>query len=183
MNNVEKIEWWSKYSSLHGVNDQQWCFTYPEFYDFISSKSFKVLVEVGVYNGHSISYLAQKNKSSKIWAVDLFDLGYIDTYKTNLENAGVRDIITDIRGLSWDGALHFNDNSIDFCFIDADHTYESVTKDIQSWFPKVKIGGIISGHDYDQNNIEGVVRSVTKFFKDVNLQVKIFKGSVWYVIK
>ena len=42
----------------------------------------------------------------------------------------------------------YKDQSVDFVFIDGDHRYEMVFKDIEAWFPKVKIGGIIAGHDY-----------------------------------
>ena len=42
----------------------------------------------------------------------------------------------------------FQDESLDFVYIDANHTYEAVTEDIRIWYPKVKSGGIIAGHDY-----------------------------------
>jgi len=42
----------------------------------------------------------------------------------------------------------FKDYSLDFVYIDANHTYESVKEDIIDWYPKVKIGGIVAGHDF-----------------------------------
>ena len=42
----------------------------------------------------------------------------------------------------------FKDYSLDFVYIDANHTYESVFEDINLWYPKVKIGGIVAGHDF-----------------------------------
>ena len=42
----------------------------------------------------------------------------------------------------------FNDNSLDFVFIDGNHTFEYVVEDIAQWSKKVKVGGIVSGHDY-----------------------------------
>lgn len=42
----------------------------------------------------------------------------------------------------------FDDYSLDFVYIDANHTYESVKDDINLWYPKVKINGIIAGHDF-----------------------------------
>lgn len=44
----------------------------------------------------------------------------------------------------------FKDNSLDFIYIDANHTYEAVKEDIIHWYPKVKSGGIVSGHDFLQ---------------------------------
>ena len=54
-------------------------FDYSKFYDFISEQPYEVLVEVGSWLGHSVSYLAQKMKNRpniKIYAIDLFDDSY-----------------------------------------------------------------------------------------------------------
>ena len=42
----------------------------------------------------------------------------------------------------------FEDGSLDFVFIDGDHRYESVYRDLVAWLPKVRRGGVIGGHDY-----------------------------------
>ena len=42
----------------------------------------------------------------------------------------------------------FEDESLDFIYIDANHAYDFVVEDINLWFPKLKKGGIFSGHDY-----------------------------------
>ena len=57
------------------------------------------------------------------------------------------------------------DSELDFVYIDGDHTYIAVKKDIELYFPKVKIGGLIAGHDYDppdENN--GVIQATQEFF-------------------
>lgn len=41
----------------------------------------------------------------------------------------------------------FKDNSLDFVYIDGDHQKEAVTADLAAWYPKLKSGGIIAGHD------------------------------------
>jgi hypothetical protein len=46
----------------------------------------------------------------------------------------------------------FNDQSLDFIYIDANHKYEFVKKDMEKWFPKLRYGGIFSGHDYLKMN-------------------------------
>jgi hypothetical protein len=47
------------------------------------------------------------------------------------------------------------------------------------WYPKIKKGGIISGHDYYIQDQNGVVLAVNEAFPDV----KIYSGSVWYKVK
>jgi len=47
-----------------------------------------------------------------------------------------------------------DDNTFDLFFIDADHRYEGVSKDIELWYPKVKEGGILCGHDYDKTTYD-----------------------------
>jgi hypothetical protein len=58
----------------------------------------------------------------------------------------------------------FKDRSLDFVFIDAQHDYKSVSRDISYWLPKVKPGGFISGHDYHPN-WPGVQKAVRDRFK------------------
>jgi predicted O-methyltransferase YrrM len=174
-------------------------FNYSDFYDWISTKYFKNLVEVGVWKGHSISYLANKLRHNEcnIYAVDLFEktyryennpehfhlqaqIPYIKKiYDINLEITNTRNLINDIQGLSWECANKFEDSSLDFVFIDADHTYESVVKDINSWYPKLKKGGILSGHDYPSWN--GVKKAVDEFINKNNMKLKTFKGNVWFI--
>lgn len=67
---------------------------------------------------------------------------------------------------------------LDMVFIDADHSYEAVLRDIRAWLPVVRNGGIISGHDY--GTYKGVVRAVNEIFKK---KVQRLPGSVWYVEK
>ena len=61
-------------------------------------------------------------------------------------------------------ASRYDNASLDFCFIDADHAYESVSKDIDAWRPKVKRGGILAGHDYIHEPGFGVVQAVNERF-------------------
>jgi len=63
-----------------------------------------------------------------------------------------------IRALSEDVVDTFADGSLDFIYIDGNHAYEYVKRDIEIWWPKLKKGGLFSGHDYldlDYNDPEG----------------------------
>ncbi len=63
-----------------------------------------------------------------------------------------------IRGDSADSAKFVEDGSLDFVFIDADHTYEGCLRDIHAWTPKVRSGGMVSGHDLHWKTVAQAVR-------------------------
>jgi len=172
-----------------------WWFNYQDFYKSVATKNYDILVEVGVWKGHSISFLANEikktGKESKLYAVDLWDETYkwennpqlrtqvpylYEIYNEVKKENKVHDMITDLKGMSWDMAKKFEDGSVDFVFIDADHTYESVVKDIKAWLPKIKKGGMISGHDY--NNPCGVKQAVNELIEDY----KLSNDGIWFKI-
>ncbi|WP_353432454.1 class I SAM-dependent methyltransferase [Polynucleobacter sp. MWH-UH23A] len=62
---------------------------------------------------------------------------------------------------SWDAANKFVDESLDLVYIDGDHTYDGVVKDLAAWFPKVRKGGVICGDDIGW---PGVKQAVDEFF-------------------
>lgn len=63
------------------------------------------------------------------------------------------------------------DASVDFVFIDADHSYEGVKRDIAAWTPKVRDGGLVMGHDIDRAPMfEGVGRAAREAFTTVNTE-------------
>jgi predicted O-methyltransferase YrrM len=76
---------------------------------------------------------------------------------------------------------HFEDDSLDFIFIDGLHTYEQVKIDCENYFSKVKSGGVFAGHDY--NVIEGVNRAVNEFAAKHGAEVQTCPNDVWYWIK
>jgi predicted O-methyltransferase YrrM len=66
-----------------------------------------------------------------------------------LENTErVKHIITPVRTDSVSASKNYQDNSLDFVFIDGDHSYEACKADILAWLPKMKNGSILAGHDY-----------------------------------
>ena len=72
-----------------------------------------------------------------------------------------------LRGLSTAMSKTIQDETLDFIYIDGDHSYEGVMKDLQAWCRKVKKNGLISGHDY-KNVAYGVYEAVHDFCKDNN---------------
>ena len=72
-------------------------------------------------------------------------------------------------------ASQVQDASLDFVFIDADHSYEGVAADIDAWRSKVKAGGVLCGHDYGHSRFPGVKRAV-----DERLTVQTGDDCVWW---
>lgn len=69
------------------------------------------------------------------------------------------------------------DGCFDFIFLDGDHSYETVKKEIQVYLPKVKAGGWIGGHDYG-NRCGQVKEAVDEAFTDGKLQIG--SGHTWF---
>lgn len=88
-----------------------------------------------------------------------------------------------------DGCLdQFEDNSLDFVFIDADHRYEGVRMDTLNWSKKVREGGLVAGHDYNMPAIKKWLDEITNDFSlqsEVGLDTKInyTTDNVWWYHK
>lgn len=143
-------------------------FDYEQLYTDIvkESNDGAHFVEIGSFLGGSAAFMAveiaNSGKNIRFDCIDTFESNegepvlldiasknggnYFEVFKKNIEP--VKDYITIVKGSSFDIHSQYEDESLDFVMIDGDHRYESVVKDIYNWFPKVKIGGILSGHDF-----------------------------------
>lgn len=76
---------------------------------------------------------------------------------------------------------------LDFVYIDASHYFDDVLSDILFWWPKVREGGFISGHDYngkkDQRGRWGVKKAVDLFAKSIDKRVREHRALVWSIEK
>lgn len=79
-----------------------------------------------------------------------------------LNQFGSRSII--LRGLTYQMADCVPDESLGLLYLDGDHSYEGVTRDLEAWYSKVKPGEFIAGHDY-LNQDYGVQKAVRDFTK------------------
>jgi predicted O-methyltransferase YrrM len=68
-----------------------------------------------------------------------------------------------VRAHSGDAAPYVHDGSLDFVYIDGNHSYEYVATDLRRWSPKVRSGGIVAGHDFYNFRHAGVVDAVTEY--------------------
>ena len=120
---------------------------------------FKTGVEVGVADGKYSQIILEANPQMELYGVDpwISYKGYRDTteasiFNTGRENAKKRLSSSPnyefIEEFSMYAVKKFQDESLDFVYIDANHEDPYVTQDITEWSKKVRSGGIISGHDF-----------------------------------
>lgn len=81
-----------------------------------------------------------------------------------------------IRGRSQNAHTLVDDDSLDFIYIDGDHSYMAVKEDIQNYLPKLKKGGLMCGHDYEIGDWNGVVDAVDHTIGEPE---KVFMDSSW----
>ena len=134
------------------------------------AKHFAILgfttgAEIGVCHGRYSEILCRTNSKLKLLAVDDWrrnrtHRSYAIAYR-RLQHLNV----TIDRRSSMDAVGDVADASLDFVFIDADHKYTSVCDDIREWSKKVRIGGIVSGHDYYETRGQnmGVINAVDEY--------------------
>ncbi len=146
-------------------------------------------LEMGVFFGKGLIYLAQHSEF-EIYGVDSFiaettpympvNIKYdSDFYAACLENLfefNVQRKVTLIALESERASKLFPDQSLDCVFIDGEHSYEPVLRDINLWKPKVKPGGYLSGDDYGEP-WGGVIKAVDELFPERT----IVPNWTWYV--
>jgi len=143
---------------------------------------FKSGAEIGVAEGRYSEILCQNIPGLKLIAVDNWD-SYRTTRRT-LTNKMTGEELTGerlapynatiIKKPSLDAVKDIPDESLDFVFIDADHTYQAVKNDIREWSKKVRKGGIVSGHDYyvfPKSGNRGVIDAVDEYVKEHGLEL------------
>ncbi len=138
-----------------------------------------VFVEVGTWLGRSAALMCEAIRKSKkpikFYCVDTFkSVGdwmadvvkengghLLHVWERNLVRTGNGGYAEPIEGDAAQCASQFADGSVDFVFIDDDHSYEGCKRSIAAWKPKIKRGGWMAGHDYD---IDGVRQAVNEEF-------------------
>lgn len=154
---------------------------------------FKVGVEVGVAEGRYSEILAYENPQMKLYGVDPYIpySGYKDYVRQStfneLENNAKERLskysnYEFIKDFSVEAAKRFEDGSLDFVYLDGNHTFKYVLEDLELWYPKVKSGGILAGHDFARIRAKDgkpsqweVKQALAKFTKD-------YKIDPWFVL-
>lgn len=119
---------------------------------------FKTGAEIGVETGAYSETLLKNNPGLKLYSIDPWKAyndfrDYTNQDKLNSLYEETRTRLAPysckiIRKFSQDATKDFTDNSLDFVYIDGNHSFLNIANDIIEWTKKVRVGGIISGHDY-----------------------------------
>jgi predicted O-methyltransferase YrrM len=166
-------------------------------YDLFRNNGPTVGIEIGVHEGVNATYLLEALPELKLTGVDPYT-SYIDwngldvNYETEefskIENAGraVENKFSRFKLLettSDKAVTEFEDESVDFVFIDGLHTFEQVLKDCKNYLPKIKPGGIISGHDYEIITDVTYAADAFAILNDKEVKYLASNTTSWYWIK
>ena len=151
-------------------------------------------VEIGVCNGVTSEYWSQQIPHiKKLFAVDSYP-SFVDwdgtrvteerqaeTMRRCKERLAKYPNVEFVHMSSLQFGATLEDDSLDFVFIDGDHSYEATLKDIQTYWSKVKTGGVFAGHDI---NLTSVTNAIGEFFKDKpETKIATVENNAWYIIK
>ena len=106
--------------------------------------------------------------------------GQLKKAKKNLKN--YLDNITFVKDYSYNCVDLFSDNTFDFIYDDGNHDYECVKQDIELYYPKVRNGGLLGGHDFGGRFL-GVIKAVREFAKEKNCKVYTGRDGDWWSVK
>lgn len=129
------------------------------------------VVEIGSWKGRSTVAIAEGLlgvPNAHLWCVDTFagdpvwpdfdavkQSSVLDEFR---KNTASYPFVEAVIAPSSAAAASFADGSLDWVFIDALHDFRNVARDIRTWAPKVKPGGLLSGHDYGRAGVTAAVR-------------------------
>lgn len=157
-------------------------------------------VEVGVCEGIFSEHILH-SWPGVLWLVDPWEAlpeypeayPHDENYLATLERLKeYEDRYRILRMTSLEAANTFDDGSMDFVYIDANHTYEGVKADLEAWYPKIKPGGLFAGDDYGPlpetpvdfghgRTVFGVKRAVDEFALKVGRNVSIDWLAQWWI--
>ena len=136
-------------------------------FELLKNRKALVGVEVGVSEGRNAFDILKGLDIKTLYLVDIWGeyheeestLNSIELEKASRDNLKeFKDKIVFIKKTSVGASGDFEDNSLDFVYIDANHQYEFVKEDIEAWWPKVKINGMLAGDDLNRVGVNQAVR-------------------------
>ncbi len=159
--------------------------------ELFAELGFKKGVEVGVEKGLYSEVLCKANPDLHLtcvdpWLASAYEPGIhaVDTEQSKFDERYKETVkklkpynCTIIRKTSLDAVDDFEDESLDFVYIDANHDFPNFTNDLHQWKKKVRIGGIVSGHDYAYfshkkfNHVKRVLEAYTRCYRMIPIFV------------
>ncbi len=158
-----------------------------------SELGFKVGVEVGTERGFYAETLCKANPVMKLYCVDpwIAHSDYKEHVFTNVMDRNyeiTKERMTPyncelIRKMSRDALGDFEDESLDFVYLDGNHAFESVVHDVYEWSKKVRKDGIISGHDYVRpKTFQGAQNDYQHVVDALDAYTEAYKIRPWFVL-
>ena len=157
--------------------------------DYVKTRTtVERMVEIGSYQGESTTLFAHIFQPKELYAVDPFVNGYdefdgsstgdfTDVIHNFEERTKQFPCIKHIKDFSYGAVTQFEDNSLDFVYVDGDHTYDGVIRDIKLYLPKIKSGGFIAGHDLGKETVTKAIRNqlgeVDIYFEDSSWVIQV----------
>ncbi len=153
--------------------------------------------EIGVAEGRFSRQILEHWKGKKLYMVDAWrhlegyeDISNVSDEEHEAKYLRAKAVASEfgnraeiIRKPLLEAVDQFADRSLDFVYIDADHAYEAVFRDLRAWFPKLRPGGIFAGHDYLDGIIPegrfGVKQAVDEFAHEIGACVYSTIESKW----
>ena len=150
--------------------------------DYIGGINDKKICEVGSFRGVSSEvFLSHQPKEATFvdiwgkdesyrqsnWAFDKKKIYWDEIKKEFIERVGRykdKTIIKVFHDYSDRASLSVDESSLDFVYLDGDHSKDAVIKDIENWLPKIKQGGFLCGHDYHPPVEDRVKDALDEFF-------------------
>jgi hypothetical protein len=167
----------------------------------LNGLNFKTGVEVGVWRGefaeHILQYWGGHLTLVDCWqpqpveryhdimnqSQEIQDKCFLETTRRMEKFPGRYKII---KGFSLNIATKFaaqGDMQFDFIYFDANHHYKAISQDLAAWYPLIRGGGLVSGHDYldgEANNTTfGVKKAVDEFVLDKKISNFFVTNEVW----
>jgi len=149
---------------------------------------FKVGAEIGVAEGYHAVVMCQQNRNMMLFGIDIWEKysGYSEYEDPDQCYVDARRSLSSysckiIRKYSMDAVKNFDDNSLDFVYIDGAHDFRNVADDICEWSKKVRPGGIVFGHDYKRSTNKSKHKLYVKDVVDAYMYSHDI--SPWFILK
>lgn len=161
-------------------------------------------VELGAYRGHNAENLLDAMPTLRLTLIDAWGNVPLNDGSTYVDMSADKwtlvkgecmrrisanaDRVTVIEGSTKE--THGIEADLDFVFVDADHSYEGCRDDIAAWWPMVKAGGYLCGHDYgpkpegkERYEKPGVTAAVNEFVESSGLDLVTGSDGTWFLQK
>jgi len=133
-------------------------------YETFAVNGYKVGAEIGVYRGRNALDICKTVPNVTLFGIDHWQRqGSFKTMQRVMKRYIRRGKFIIVKKDSLEAVEDFEDGSLDFVYIDANHHFNAVVQDLIHWSRKVRKGGIISGHDYYKRYERHVMNAVNAY--------------------